>query len=117
MGYYTNYTGDVLDSNGNWDYELEEQIAHAVAQLPYFDSDDKSIVTLDDVIATQAEKWYDYIEDMKNISLQFPDATIVIHGQGENYDDIWNTYFQNGKYARYEAEIIIPSFNPADLQL
>lgn len=117
MGYYTSYHADIYDNRGHYNGDLEEKIAHAIARLPYFNCDNEDIMEIDDVIGMEAIKWYDYIDDMKHISLQFPDVTIIISGQGEDSDDIWRTYFKNGQYAHYKAKIVFPEFNPADFSL
>lgn len=56
--------------------------------------------------------WYDYEEDMLDISKQFPDVLFCLHGEGEESGDIWDHYFLNGKAQYCKAEINIPPFDP-----
>jgi len=50
-------------------------------------------------------KWYSHIEDMRKISLNFPDAVIVTSGIGEEYPDLWKCWFKNGDFKKARAVI------------
>lgn len=43
-------------------------------------------------------KWYKHDEDMVAISKQFPDYTFQLHGDGEEAEDFWFSYYKNGEY-------------------
>lgn len=112
MGYYTYFNGKVIEGAN------EKEIAITLAKLPSFEgnvSDIETIDTLNDIME-EPMKWYSYIEDMKQISAQFPNAIIKIHGEGEDNGDLWNAYFKNGKAIVYSAQIIYPEFDKKDLQ-
>lgn len=114
MAYYTYHDGKVIDGPAT-----EREVAIAIAKLTTFESEDtdfETIDTINDVIMDEPMKWYHCIEDMKKISLQFPDTTIFIHGEGEDQGDLWDAYFRNGKAAVYKAEIIYPEFDEEDLK-
>jgi len=52
-------------------------------------------------------KWYEYKDDMLEVSRAFPGILITLHGQGEEWDDIWQQYFLNGKTYQETAKIKI----------
>lgn len=119
MGYYTYYTGMLVATKTG---TKEKEIAQAIAKLPYFSPDYSprdecdEIELIDDAIGMDSMKWYNCFTDMCEVSKQFPDCIIMIHGEGEDREDMWNAYFKNGKYAVYRAEITYPDFNPKDLE-
>ena len=41
--------------------------------------------------------WYNYKDDMKKLSLAFPDTYFLLYGAGEEQGDVWKAYFCNGK--------------------
>lgn len=42
-------------------------------------------------------KWYDYEEDMCLLSSKFPDVMFELSGNGEDQEDMWISYFYQGK--------------------
>lgn len=110
MGYYTRYNGSVISGAD------EKDVATAINKLPEFNYKNIEFSCIDDVIAEDEEKWYDFREDMQEISKQFPDALIYIHGEGEDRRDMWDAYFKNGKSVVYMAQITYPEFDVRDLE-
>ena len=49
------------------------------------------------LIGAADTKWYEHSEDMKKVSVNFPDALLTLSGIGEESDDQWVEYHQNGK--------------------
>lgn len=120
MGYYTQFSGYIYNPAYRTDCVAEAKIAEAIAHLPYFDwfytkCKNKIPKTIDEVIQGE-NKWYSWEKDMKDISKQFPDTTICLHGEGEDREDMWYAYFKNGKEAYYKAEITYPDYYESDLQ-
>lgn len=111
MEYYTYYTGDIYNS---CDPELERKVAKAISELKYYSYKWKyrEPTNIDSVIGDDSHKWYNYAEDMKEVSKKFPNAIIHIHGEGEDALDVWDAYFKNGKYIIQKVEIIYPNFSP-----
>lgn len=70
---------------------------------PYFGSNGKVFLE-----SAGNVSWYAHTEQMIEVSKKFPAMTFRLHGEGESNDDIWNEYFQNGKYECCDAEIVIP---------
>lgn len=62
----------------------------------------------------ESVKWYEHDKDMRELSLEFPELTFKLHGNGEDADDVWNAYYRNGKSCRYEP--IMPDFDENDLR-
>ena len=46
---------------------------------------------------TDIMKWYEYEEDMIELSQQFPRAIFRLCGAGDDRCDIWHCYFKNGE--------------------
>lgn len=46
---------------------------------------------------------YDREKDMLRISTRFPEILFVIYGDGDDSDDLWYEYWQNGKYQYISA--------------
>lgn len=59
-------------------------------------------------------KWYSHIEDMVELSKANPEIKIVTSGIGEEFDDIWEAEFLNGKHRIARAKIIEPCFDGVD---
>ena len=109
MGYYTYYTLDVMDKDQNniLTPELDNKLAYKMAEInsSYF-----GIPTsrLSFQIAGEPIKWYEYASDMRALSKEFPEYLFLIHGEGEEPDDLWNHYFLNGQDQHCPAEIYYP---------
>lgn len=72
-----------------------ENIAKAIEDLGIEDFEQESHNIRD---------WWGHCEwctshfDMLELSKQFPDALFELKGQGDDFGDIWGTYYKNGKY-------------------
>lgn len=42
-------------------------------------------------------KWYDHDDEMIALSKEFPEVEFTLDGTGEESDDLWTTYYKNGK--------------------
>ncbi|MGB8348304.1 MAG: hypothetical protein WCD86_25705 [Ktedonobacteraceae bacterium] len=60
-------------------------------------------------------KWYECEKDMIEVSKEFPDLTIMVHGVGEVYDDTWKLYVKNGKSVTCSGRIVFDEFKEEDL--
>ena len=57
----------------------------------------------------EPRKWYDYKDDMRILSLAFPNTYFLLYGEG----DVWKAYFCNGKVQIIKAALTFkdePSF-------
>lgn len=50
-------------------------------------------------------KWYDWREDMKMLSQEWPNVLFALSGDGEEHD-LWKAWFRNGRMAEAEARIV-----------
>lgn len=59
-------------------------------------------------------RWWDYEDDMKNLSRVFPD--VLFNLWFSDYEDECHIYFLNGKCQHCWAEKVFPPFDPALLE-
>jgi hypothetical protein len=57
-------------------------------------------------------KWYEHDRDMRELSKKYPDILFTVYGRGEESDDMWYAYYQNGKSQHCPAEIVFPEYDP-----
>lgn len=60
-------------------------------------------------------KWYRSDEDMLKLSTKFPDLLFILHGDGEDSEDLWNTYYHNGASQHAQALITYDDYDPKKL--
>ena len=100
MGYYTEYEISVTGTNGIEEDLIESRIQQISG---YTGLSFKSTCNC---------KWYDMKEDMQKVTLEFPQVTFFVEGNGEEQGDIWKAVFKNGKY-----KIVKPLITWPDLSL
>lgn len=54
----------------------------------------------------EPRKWYNYKNDMKELSLAFPTTYFLLYGVGEEPGDVWKAYFYNGTIQIVKALLI-----------
>ena len=113
MGYYTAYSLEILNADNFPEksyLEIEREVAIELARLDYFrDTDERqsewearianSDYPIDEILGYDTMKWYDYEDDMVEISKKFPKYKFRLHGEGEDPDDFWDDYYYNGKFS------------------
>lgn len=60
---------------------------------------------------TEIIRWYDHDDDMCRLSAKFPDVLFELHGDGENSEDFWITYYLNGQMQYCQGEITYAPFS------
>ena len=45
-------------------------------------------------------KWYSHTRDMQAVSKEWPEALFTLRGYGEERDEVWAEYHQDGKVQR-----------------
>ena len=108
MNYYTCYSLRLEEGGEN-----SETVAAVIEKLREIDIIDYALS--EDLSTSAPATWYDYDEDMLEVSRAFPRVHFVLSGDGDDNEDIWEHHFWNGKSAKYKAEIRIPPLNMADL--
>lgn len=99
MGYYTRFKLDIIEGNDKvTDYKQE--IGELSGYGDVFDDE---------------YKWYDCEENMKKISLKYPNTVFKISGEGEETGDIWSRYFKNGKCQYCKAIMVVDDYDESKL--
>lgn len=70
----------------------------------------------DDSFLAYDVKWYDYKNDLKELSAKFPDTLFEVERIGEESPDIERIYAKNGKVLSLKPQIIWPEFKEEDLK-
>lgn len=108
MGYYTNYNLIVKHMNGTQEYQDLVQMLKAKGILGYALDEYYDSAYDCEFSSADTVKWYEYNEDMTDISIHFPDMVFCLEGWGEDSTDIWRAYYKNGKAEYCPAQIIFP---------
>lgn len=116
MGYYTHYTLEVRKIKDKNEYEaiIEElKEDHIYGDSSLFGesgvfSDSEYSFHEATFYSDEEVKWYDHTSDMERISLVFPNVIFMLHGEGEDRDDMWNKFYYNGKSETCQAQISYP---------
>ena len=56
---------------------------------------------------TLSGKWYNFKEDMLEISKLYPDIVFQLDGVGEESGDVWRIYFKNGKHQNANTQVTV----------
>lgn len=62
------------------------------------------------------DTWYSEQEDMVLLSTKFPSVLFAIHREGENNDDMVDTYYWNGRMQVCPAIITYDDYDPAKME-
>jgi len=106
MGYYTSYE---LDMEATSSSKYTQQALEVLVDTYLRDNDILSNLL-------EPSKWYKHDEDMIELSKRFPDVLFTLRGLGDDYGDLWRTYYLNGKMQYAGAKITFPEFDPALLE-
>lgn len=60
-------------------------------------------------------KWYAHEKDMIALSLKYPDFVFTLDGKGEESEDIWRSFYRNGKYYHWVLDYELPEFDESML--
>lgn len=90
MGYYTDYSIELLNCNKEDEDTIIQDIKDTSGYADVFE---------------ESVKWYDYSADMKNVSLRYPEVTFILSGEGEEAGDIWKSYFEAGSEKHIRAKL------------
>ena len=104
MGYYTSYS---LSVSRVPDKETAKKIAEWLNNKELlksvFGGFDVYKLNSDDPYYTMdfetwdIAKWYEYDEDMIELSKAFPECVFCLYGSGDDNLDVWNCYYKNGE--------------------
>lgn len=93
MGYYTYFYIDILKDSDNQTDDFFKDLS-------------EKIELSEDIIKgyTFEAKWYNYKEDIKELSKKYPKLLIKIDGEGGDRFDNWESYFCNGECHHREMQ-------------
>lgn len=105
MGYYTYYS---LEMHPSQEKDRENEIRRAILSKIY--ECDSEGVAEDEIefFLMDSLKWYNHEDDMKEISLAYPDIIFILHGEGEETGDVWKAYYSNGESEKVMVEFTFP---------
>ena len=115
MGYYTDYRLDVCTATKFGDSFttancisplIDTQLEDEIEKLDVFEGGDCDSGWYGNA------KWYDWEEDMLLLSKRFPEIMFTLGGIGEEFGDIWEAYFYDGRVQVCKADIVYPQFDP-----
>ncbi len=99
MGYRTNYSLYVYDHN----FEVVDESLAIIEKI-----EDLYTISLDSGFGC---KWDDHIKDMIEFSKKYPNYYFYFSNKGDEQDDIWVSFFYNGRYSQKELQPEYPSIN------
>lgn len=106
MGYYTNYTLTVEEFNPAVIDEIEKIIVDEWKMEHWYDC----------CWALGEVKWYEHDKDMLTLSQHFPNVVFDLYGEGEDAEDMWHTYYKNGKKQHCPAIITFEPYDESKLE-
>ena len=62
-------------------------------------------------------KWYSCDDDMLALSRLFPEFLFELHGEGDSADDLWISYYQDGKMQTCFGKIIYEEYDPDKMEV
>ena len=96
MGYYTDYR---IEVKGDCDAEEIAKALERISEYGFYNINETTIVN-DDTI-----KWYDWEEQMTEISKSYPNNLFTVDGEGEENQDFWRSVFKDGRKESIEIKI------------
>lgn len=123
MGYYTNVHMEIKDSAGkevNESHIAFKLIAYRFYEIwesyrdinsDEFRRDQEAYAEecLSDFLDWKEVKWYELDSDMSKLSKLCPDFAFIVEGQGEDREDWWIKWWENGVQNASYAELIPPT--------
>jgi hypothetical protein len=99
MGYYTNHTLEIVTGD---DYvtDYKNEISRVSGYSNLFNNN---------------HTWYDREKRMRKYSTGHPNTLFKVIGWGEDNDDMWHEYYQNGLMQRVNARIVFAPFDELEL--
>jgi antitoxin component YwqK of YwqJK toxin-antitoxin module len=108
VGYSTTFTLSILDGEGDKTIsEILEIVEGEFEGLGYAVDENGE--------TSEGVNWYNHEADMHFLSKEFPDEVFVLHGEGEENDDIWYKYFKNGKKQVCHAKVTFDEYDESKL--
>ncbi len=108
MGYYTTYTLTV-DSREKDTPLSPDFLADLKDKLPFLNQESCDTFSC-------YEKWYYHGLDLRLLSRKYPSYFFTLYGEGDNSEDLWYAYYQDGKAQFCPAVITFDDYDPAKME-
>lgn len=108
MGYYTDFRLSVEGSGPVYDKLMAEKDNVTISRGDY----DWNFGRWISENYTENAKWYDWEDDMKSFSREWPNVLFILEGSGEEPGDMWKAWFRNGAMRKIEAKIVFETIDP-----
>lgn len=132
MGYYTYYNLECYSSTHDDDSKMQDMpvfLSGVIETLSEInpseferhrlefekDHDGLDLDNFNFFIFGEARKWYEFGDDMIELSKRIPGIVFELTGEGDDPSDRWRYYYLNGKSCGGQAEIIYPKFSKEQL--
>lgn len=102
MGYYTNFHMEILDKDNELidpnsvNYNKFRDAFNAIFYGHIYDPESDTDY-LEYFLDWYEAKWYEHDEDMRKFVEQFPEYKFVLEGRGEEREDWWVHWWEDGK--------------------
>lgn len=117
MGYYTNYKLELIGENGFFLLAATKAAEKAIESL------DGSEFLGTEIPVCNGIYWYGKFfdvsageEEIVSLSRLYPDVLFQVTGDGEDSDDFWREYIQDGKTNWVKGEITYEPFDPTQME-
>lgn len=122
MGYYTNYSLKIYNTDGGLETDDINCKKDAEEVIQYAEDYNKDVVKFIKKIKNNEDccygilyeeccKWYDYESELTDLSKSFPNLVFCLTGEGEEQGDVWTQYFYNGNSYQIRPELKWPKVN------
>ena len=120
MGYYTKFELEISGTGERWVTGVNVKGEKIRVNIG-IDHDEviRELVDLsgyEHLFDGDTHKWYEYDENMREISQKYPNLLFTLSGEGEESGDRWRAYYKAGKCQRELAKIEYGKFDPALLK-
>jgi len=108
MGYYTEFTLEV-DGLNSLSQVGREKLYSDLERMGILEFYSDRYHNQDrEVIDIPRTKWYEWEVEMLELSTNFPELKFTLWGNGEEFPDLWVSYFYRGELEFRRAEIVYP---------
>lgn len=108
MGYYTHFKIVLGKSTNENKEQLIKDIKKYCSGLASFLEYEYTNYDYNDIVTEYGEyvygKWYNFEEEMVELSKHYPNLNITVNGHGEQIGDEWILYVKAGKTEYHRAE-------------
>lgn len=116
MGYYTDFDLKIISDKKFFNVECKHCNATGIVQMSPYEAVTSKYEYLRAENLDDSQKWYEYNENMIEVSEEFPDILFQLNGAGEEPGDIWVKYYKNGRSQEARLNLELDGFDPDKLK-